>query len=203
MTWLAVNTDGTEGNEDTDYLWDHPRIGVMPRENREEIHHAHLFSLAMNGASLLYNLMLAQKGVEEFADKEATWSEKVDLYENRILEWLTDVWEHEQAYAEWNVTEFWEFVRRTGARVKPQTSSFINEWLNIVRNGPPKDIDTNPRFRNMIEYRETQLKRANARLTNRAALENWSGASMNNQLSFRWRNARVILRDLHHGLGRG
>jgi hypothetical protein len=41
-----------------DQIWDHPRYLALPADLRAQVDHARLFSEAMHGAALLYNLML-------------------------------------------------------------------------------------------------------------------------------------------------
>ncbi|MCJ7445500.1 MAG: DUF6361 family protein [Methanotrichaceae archaeon] len=60
-TMLAHLLDSDVPSESVPFLWDHPICPDLPDPIREKILHAKNFSEAIHGASLLYNLMLAEK----------------------------------------------------------------------------------------------------------------------------------------------
>ena len=68
-TMLAFLVDRGRPCDRVDFPWEHPQLGEMPAAVRERLRHAANFSESMFGASLLYNLMLAQKaGIGELID---------------------------------------------------------------------------------------------------------------------------------------
>jgi hypothetical protein len=199
LTWLAWNGGRTEN---VDFIWDHPQFDDFPTNLQTEITHARLFSLAMHGAALLYNLLLAETGMREFKTEGGKWKGSVDNYRDALIQWEAQVHALEKLYTHWRMPELWTFVQHSGARFSPNTRAFIETWLEMVRSGIPAGLADTAQYRSLVEQRERQLKRGNARLGNRAALENWAGASGARQLAFRWPNARTILHDVYDGLMR-
>lgn len=66
------------------FLWEHPRLGDMPTQLREQVEHARIFSEVMHGAALLYNLLLAE-GCEE---RQRGQADKVPVYRERLAAWV-------------------------------------------------------------------------------------------------------------------
>ena len=50
---------------DCDFVWEHPDYMAFPGSSRRLIKHAEAFSAVMHGATLLYNLMLAERRESE------------------------------------------------------------------------------------------------------------------------------------------
>ena len=63
----------------------------------------------------------------------------------------------------------------------------------------PRDVATRADIQFLIRKREHQKKGALARLSNRRALERWSGESGLGRLTFRWGSAQRILIDILDG----
>ncbi len=199
LAWLVWNGDWKDG---IDFIWEHPQFDNFPKQHKADITHARLFSLGMHGAALMYNLLLAEKGKMEFQATGGKWEADAGRYREALVAWRTEVQGLRQLFIEWRLVDFWDFIRRTNARYTPRTRAFIDEWLGMILDGMPGDLADNTEYRALVEHRERQLKRGNARLANRAALENWSGASGVRQLGFRWTDARTILHDIYDGMGR-
>jgi hypothetical protein len=169
-----------------DDAWDHARAGVAPKHNVEELHHARCFAEAIHGAQLLYNLMLAHR-LENNPDLVAG-------YETRMAEWVQHVTAREDVLRQWTVARFWEVAR---APLPPATKTFIEAWLQLVLPGGYKTVATNKEAMSLIRTREAYLKSpAKRRLESRDALNRWSGEAGAGRLSYRWRVARTMVRDI-------
>jgi len=179
-------------------LWAGEHATGLPDRLARQVAHARLFSEVMNGAALLYNLMLA----------EAQGS--VDLiarYEGRLTGWQKLLSDRRRAEIEaWDRSEFWSTVLAEGARVHPSTRRFIDSWLDLAtHNGNLSDnsaIEREPRARAVISQRERSIKRDRARLHNKRALELWRGDAGTAPLSYRWPQAQRIVLDILEGLSR-
>ena len=57
-------------------------------------------------------------------------------------------------------------------------------------------VSQNAKARSMISDRERALKGAQARLSNRRALELWNGDAGTAPLSYRWSNVRTLVADV-------
>lgn len=159
---------------------------TMPRHLAELLHHAHLFSLAINGAPLLYNLMLAEK---------AKNSDKQDDFRERLREWAKEIGAS-AALTSWNRAEFWEQVGESPARVTKPTRDFITTWLDLILNGDPSKLVQSGAARALILEREGRLKGSRARLINAQALRSWGGDSGTRRLDYRWDYVKRIVGDI-------
>jgi hypothetical protein len=91
-----------------------------------------------------------------------------------------------QQISSWDLPDFWEIVRSTGARATPPTMRFIEDWVELVRTNSPHGVSTNGRCEELVRCQEIKVKGVHARLTNRSMLEAWGGDSGSQQLSYRW-----------------
>jgi hypothetical protein len=146
----------------------------------------------MQGAVLLYNLMLAE------ADKR----DSVDEFRARIGEWGAELQGHAREIAEWNLDDFWALSTKT-ANVHPQTRAFVNQWLELRAWQDAKAACDSSAARSFIKAREQRLKGPRARLTNARALELWGGESGTARLNYRWPTAYRILTDILEPLTAG
>lgn len=185
---FLVDSDGAEA--EVDFPWEHPLYADFPAALRELADHARNFSEAIHGAAYLYNLMLAEKRDSK---------ELVERYKALLEEWWGEIEARGSVLEEWNRARFWQLVASTGARVGPQTRTFIDTWLGLALNGN-RAATTAAAARQLVGNRERALKRGLSRLDNPRALELWSGAAGTGALDYRWGPTRVILRDVRDGL---
>lgn len=184
--------------EELEFPWHHPQFAEFPGRCQDQLHHARNFSEGMHGASLLYNLMLAEQTADE---------DLVSSYRRWIKEWGEALEARLGELRAWERSRFWQHVASQGARVSHGTRAFVETWLGLVLNEEtPRQAAIGKNARQLVHGRERALKGSLARLDNRRALELWSGAAGTAQLNFRWRIAQRILKDVHQGLlrsGRG
>jgi len=170
--------------------WEHPDYASFSTQHQELLTHARLFSEAMHGASLLYNIQLARlKNHEALVEEHQTsfdgWIEGFPVNE----------------IGAWSISRFWELIIDQGHSVAPQTRSFVQHWVELTRK-PSKGLLTNPDALNLIKKREMKLKGTRSRFRNQRALEQWGGYSGVGRLVYRWPNVKVLLNDLYHGMSR-
>lgn len=192
---LAFLTDAGYAVPNSSFIWEHPELALFPAMFREQIEHARNFSETINGAALLYNLMLAELVRND---------DRIDEYDERIALWADRLAARESELTHWDRRRFWEIVYAGGANVTMSTRRFVDTWLDAVC--PPQtaaNVADDPQLRALITNRERQLKRRLARLDNARARELWSGAAGTGQLDYRWFRARQLLRDLQLGQQRG
>lgn len=200
-TMLAYLLDSDMPQESVSFPWDHPICPDLPEPIRERILHARNFSEVINGASLLYNLMLAEKasdlGLQEYG--------KVEGYENKLEIWADDLQTRKADLDKWwdCNKRFWDIVSEQGARATWQTRSFITSWLQMALSSETAQrIAADESAKKLIHDRETHLKGNLARLDNLEALAKWSGDAGTGRLRYRWRPAETIISDILSGLRR-
>lgn len=200
-TMLAYLLDSDVPSESVPFPWDHPICPDLPEQIQEKIFHARNFSDAIHGASLLYNLMLAEKMGEISSGQEC---DLVSFYENELDEWADYLQSRRNDIDRWDYKRrFWEILSEAKARVTGQTWRFVVQWLQMTLSADgASTISGNEYARRLIHERERLLKRHLARLDNPEALARWSGNSGTGWLWYRWRPAETIVSDILLGLGR-
>lgn len=173
---------------DVDQPWAWPDLARLDAPLREQLDHARWFSLVMNGAALLYNLLLAQKGVRE---------DRIQEHAARLDDWTARI--AASPLESWSLARFWEIVWNQGHTITPRSQRFVEEWVSEVRAGTSHLVDR-PSARVLIERRESQLKGPRSRFRNPRALDQWGGSSGVTPLDYRWSTVRRYLQDLHAAL---
>lgn len=173
----------------TDFPWDHVAPADLPKALGEELEHARNFSESIHGASLLYNLMLAQERKSE---------DLIEEYEEWLAKWWEDLDQRTGELTKWNRLHFWALLAAWRARVPPASHVFVETWLGAIGTARRlESILSDRSLRELIRLRESFLKRGRARLGNPRALDLWNGRSGAGQLDYRWgRPARQMLEDL-------
>jgi hypothetical protein len=173
------------------FVWEHPHSAELPPKLREMVDHAWNFSELMQGAPLLYNLMLAEQNRRE---------EAVEDYRQRFADWAKTVSGRHRALADWKRQRFWQLVHAVNPRITIPTSEFIDTWWDIALAGDATRLCESSRARALIRERERRLKKSLARIDNSRAQELWSGDSGTGQLEFRWLISQQLLADIFDGL---
>jgi hypothetical protein len=169
--------------------------GTLPQQLRDDIEHARLFSLVMEGAALLYNRLLAEASAAHFANADAA---RVDRYCSLLGRWAADMAADADALANWDQLALWGRLLELDPGIPHKAREFSRQWIERARQSPASVMD-DPAARELIRYRERQTKGALARLHNERALERWSGASSLGRLTYRWDQAKGIVMDILRG----
>jgi hypothetical protein len=185
LAWLALHGQPAS----VDYVWHHPQLANFPAENQTVVHHARRLSQVMNGAAVLYNLMLA-----ELVENPSLVNEYSALWADWVAADIAGL-------DDWNLGELWQFAAKAGYSPTPATFRFVRSWLDLRRQGLHWG-DVELQGRQLVRDREVLLKRTRSRFDNRQMLLNWGGKSGIDPLSFRWPRAKTMLDDLHAGLKR-
>ena len=152
----------------------------LPVHMRRQLEHALAFSTTMYGASLLYNLMLA----EHFNH------EKRDHYAAELETWRRQPISGLATSADRLVAPLMG-QGSIAFRPNDRTSAFVNQWIAIMRDPASKQA------RRLIADRELQTKgKSRARLLFVPEDYHWNGQSGAARLDFRWTRARQYLQDL-------
>lgn len=178
---------------EADWPWDLARLPEISPVLRDNLQDAKHFAICMQGAALLYNLMLSElKEREEWQYKYRRW----------LAKWADDVLELGSALKDWRLDGVWGVVKTQGRTLRYPTRDFVESWVENLKQAGPEGIGDDGNARALVRGRETQLKRARARLTNQRRLELWRGESGTGRLSYRWGPAKRILKDIFDGLAR-
>jgi hypothetical protein len=175
--------------EEASFAWEHVPPDDLPVPLNEELTHARYFSESMQGAFLLYNLMLAEGRRS---------AELIDAYQIELAGWWDRLHARSADLTAWDRPRFWVLLAAWNARVTPASHSFVEAWLEAITEARGiEEVMKDRGLRSLITFRERVLKGARARLDNPRALNLWNGASGTAQLDYRWnRPVTGMLRDL-------
>ena len=189
---------GHRPDEESTAPWDDGSTRDAGPDVVEQLHHAELFSLAMHGAALLYNLLVAERyeqaGLTRLLDP-------VDSYREKIAEWAQEVVADSQLRS-WDRQAMWDLVIERNGRVAANLGvrTFVDGWLDVVQAGDATSAASRTDLRDLVRLRERQVKKAQSRLVNDKLLRDWSGSSGGSRLTYRWRQVKRLLIDIHNGI---
>lgn len=210
--WLQEHMlSGTEGtllhhllaanngpDSDSEFPWEDAACRDAPQPALEVLEHARLFSLAIHGAALLYNLLIAER-YEKAGHSRI--EEPIHLYSEWLDEWAEECSREAEALATWERTDFWTHVLGVNPRVAHLTRSFLTRWFDYVTSGPVTDIRQHKDMRKLVARQERAQKGPQSRLVNDRLLASWSGGSGVGRLWYRWPQVKRLALDVHAGLG--
>lgn len=182
-----------------DFPWQHPEAAQFPASLKRTLKQAERFSLVMHGASLLYNLLLADiKNGNRDVEQPGYYQDKLDL-------WWGTLRRSHRLLSNWDLDAFWKETYQTRPdqlgserRIPRRTEMFCGEWIKQVlgnlHTASWKKLKKTAS--GLIRKREYQLKRPRARLFNPRALENWTGNAGTQQLNYRWPIVQGLVADI-------
>lgn len=185
LDWLAQQ----DCKGEADWPWEAPELARLPETLSDRLDLARRFSLVMHGASLLYNLLLAERYKDE--EKGAHWAER---YREALAEWAGG--EEREDLQRFEVSELWRFTAQVQARVPMRTEAFVESWTSMLREVPPGAVTEHAGARALVMHREKALKKSRSRFVNQRALDSWRGSSGEARMSYRWGVVASHLADL-------
>jgi hypothetical protein len=178
------------------WCWELSDLPNLAPDLRESLEDSRRFAYLMEGAVLLYNLMLAEKQRELAITSDP---ERVDRYRSEFDRWSGEIVGMQEDLLAWNLDAFEYDTRLRNPRIPHQAFFFCRTWMTIARANPRRAAD-DPQLRVLIANRERQLKGGLARLHSVRALETWSGASGLGRLDYRWGIGKSVITDIYDGL---
>lgn len=196
LTHLLVNDSRLDPTSDAP--WSDPAAYEVPDDIGRMIEHAELFSLAIHGAALLYNLQIGERYVEAGYTRI---DQPIDWYRERYQEWLDDVRDAADSLAHWNLDDFWAHCLDRNPRISTRTQLFVSAWITSIIDGRTDDGPDNGALRTLVGDRERSIKRSQSRLVNDKLLGAWSGESGSGRLTYRWLQVRRMVIDMQRAWG--
>ena len=190
-------SDGHRPQPTSDTPWDDPICHTSAPVVQRILEHARLFSLAVHGASFLYNLLIAELYV---AAGHTRIENPVERYRDRLQEWAQECQRQHQALSAWDRRAFWQHILAVNPQVRPVTRAFLTTWFNRVCSLEIGQAADDRELRQLIGDRERTQKGSQSRLVNDRLLAGWSGQSGTRRLTYRWTQVNRIVQDLHDGL---
>lgn len=169
------------------YPWTLQARKLLSDDLREQVDVAELFSLGHHGASLLFNLLIAE------ARRDARRQEE---YRNRIAGWQAEA----TRVADFDLDRLWAIVppRPEDRRVR----EFVERWFAVVRNDGPDALVDSKTARDLVRKRELRVKgKQRSRIANPFRVV-WNGESGSARLDFRWGTVKQLVADVARERGR-
>lgn len=183
----------TPPDETSDAPWHDSVASGAPEPAVSVLRHAQQFSLAIRGAALLYNVLIAERYEAAGHDRVEN---AVEVRSSAYSHWLNDI-EAQHHLRDWDVLAFWQLVGQRTTRVSYLTRTFVNSWIDSVRSGAVDGaLAVGDPLRSLVGDRERSIKGGQSRLKNPRLLAAWPGASGTGQLTFRWQQVRRIVADI-------
>ena len=167
--------------------------------SREALESAEMFSLAMHGAQLLYNLALCEEIGERVADAR-------EKHERSWGEWTAELSRRERMLVTWSdqLQRFWDLAAGANPRIPSvRETDFISRWCRLLTTLSTAELLRSAEASALVKERERQAKGSNSRFFNMSAREAWEGSVATARPDFRWSLVQRLLSDLHCGLGHG
>ncbi|MEN4447991.1 DUF6361 family protein [Mycobacterium sp. SM3041] len=176
--------------------WEDSVLRAAEGEPGNILEDARRFSILMNSASLIYNLLLAEAYDSEGYNRVESQAE---VYRKRLDDWAAQPNLADDVRS-WNRDEFWRRVHTQNPGVNRRARRFIDDWLGMLGDIDLASLADSEEVRRFIRNREREHKRSQARLENKRLLQAWLGASGSSQLVYRWTQLRPVIHDIHDGL---
>ena len=158
---------------------------------RMVIHHAKMFAIVMNGATILYNILLSRHyHMTIGTDESREWAAN---HEAEWADWLNDM--SELDLASWDLEGLFDMTPRIPFRTK----EFVIDWVALVKQGKDQLLENNVAAR-LIQEREEKCKPSRSRFKNRKSLEQWNGNKQIKPFNYRWHRVSRLIADLYAGL---
>lgn len=178
----------------TGHFWDEPALRDRRDPLTATVELARRFSRHLEGAPLLYNLMLAEARHDLRGDPRD--KDRADAYRAELTAWAA----LEAQEDPFDPDTLWRFMTQRGAKPARGQRPFIDAWARRITAHGPHNAADDDTLRQAVRFRETQLKTNRSRFTNPSRLLAWSGRVGVGRLQFRWHRVRQMMIDLHHGL---
>jgi Family of unknown function (DUF6361) len=177
--------------------WEDPACYTSPPQVLALLEHARLFSLAVQGAAFLYNLLIAERYE---AARHTRVRNPVQHYRDRLAEWAKECQGQDGTLSGWDRRVFWHLIRELNPTVRPATHRFLDLWFDWVCRLDLDGAADDRALRGLVASRERLQKGTQSRLVNDRLLASWSGQAGTGRLTYRWAQVNRMLQDLHDGL---
>lgn len=190
-------SDGNRPEPNSDAPWTDPICHAAAPEVTQVLEHARLLSLAVHGASCLYNLLISERYMKVGHTRV---EEPVERYRERLKDWAQECQVQSHELSAWDRRAFWQHVLAVNPLVRPATRSFLSTWFDKVVDLDVDGAADNIALRRLVEDRERRQKGNQSRLTNDRLLATYSGEAGTRRLNYRWDQVNRVVQDLHDGL---
>ena len=180
------------------YAWEDPEADAATGRVRDALDEARRFAVAMHGAALLYNVLLAERAEEVGLSR---YEGRRDHFTARLDEWRREI--EASDVGGWDLDRLWTLVAEQGRPAAQRTRAFVTAWVALALGRSGHGLADDPGARALVRNRELHQKGGQARLRNDRLMRQWGGASGSDRFTFRWPTVAGLLGDIADGRERG
>lgn len=175
--------------------WLDPACRSAEGEPAQWLQDAEAFSFIHNGATILYQRLLAGRSASMLST-----SDEAPQHTQALVEAWEDERESKRDFlATWDVDSYLSRAKALNPGINSNTADFARVMAGAVVS--PCKLINNAEFRAAVETREKLMKKANSRFRNERRLRAWQPPDRVGALTFRWQQVRRNVLDIHAGLG--
>lgn len=174
--------------------WLDPACRSAEGDPAQWLKNAEAFSFIHNGATILYQHLLAELSASVFTAGADTLEPTQEL----LAAWEDQRDSKRDLLAGWDVDGFIDRATALNRGINSNTAGFARAMAEAATS-PGKLID-NTDFRAAVETREKLMKKSNSRFRNERRLRAWQPPARVAALTFRWTQVRRNALDIHAGL---
>lgn len=174
--------------------WLDPACRGAEGEPAQWLKDAEAFSFIHNGATILYQHLVAELSASVFTAGEDTLEPTQEL----LGTWEDQRDNKSELLAGWDVDGFIDRAKALNRGINSNTADFARAMAEAAMS-PGRLID-NQDFRATVETREKLMKKSNSRFRNERRLRSWQPPARVGALTFRWTQVRRNVLDIHTGL---
>jgi hypothetical protein len=174
--------------------WLDPACRSAEGEPAQWLNDAEAFSFIHNGASVLYQHLVAERSASVFN----TGADTLEPTQKLLEAWEDQRGTKRDLLAGWDADDYLGRAKAMNHGINNSTADFARAMLTAALS-PGKLID-NTDFRAAVETREKLMKKSNSRFRNERRLRAWQPPAQVASLSFRWAQVRRNVLDVHAGL---
>lgn len=176
--------------------WVDPACRSTEGEPAQWLKDAEALSFIHNGATILYQHLLAELSAKTFsneADPPESTQDLLEAWEERRIS-------KRELLANWDIDDYLARAKALNKGINSNTAAFARSMLDAaVSRGK---LTVNAEFRAAVETREKLMKKSNSRFRNERRLRAWQPPTQVASLTFRWTQVRRNVLDIHAGLAR-
>ena len=155
---------------------------------------AEAFSFIHNGATILYQHLIAEHSASVFSAGQDTLEPTKEL----LAAWEDQRDSKRALLAGWDVNGFIDRAKALNHGINSNTVGFARAMAEAAMS--PGKLSDNQDFRAAVETRERLMKKSNSRFRNERRLRAWQPPARVAALTFRWVQVRRNVLDIHAGL---
>jgi hypothetical protein len=174
--------------------WVDPACRSAEGEPAQWLKDAEAFSFIHNGATILYQHLLAELSAKTFSDE----ADPPESTQKPLEAWEKRRDSKRELLANWDIDDYLARAKALNKGINSNTADFARVMLHAAVS--PGNLTDNADFRAAVETREKLMKKSNSRFRNERRLRAWQPPTQVVSLTFRWTQVRRSVLDIHAGL---